>query len=82
MAALQGKVALVTVLRRPGAETSGLFSRQGATVFGIGRDTGRLADVFADVESGSYAAGGRCFAAGLHRCGSSNASKSSADWMS
>jgi len=32
-----------------------LFSRYGATVFGIGRDTGRLAEVFADVPHGSYA---------------------------
>ena len=56
MAALQGKVALVTGASSGlGAETARLFSRQGATVFGIGRDTGRLADVFADVESGSYA---------------------------
>lgn len=32
-----------------------MFSRQGATVFGIGRDTGRLSDVFVDVERGGYA---------------------------
>jgi meso-butanediol dehydrogenase/(S,S)-butanediol dehydrogenase/diacetyl reductase len=32
-----------------------LLSRQGATVFGLGRDTGRLADVFAGVERGAYA---------------------------
>ena len=56
MAALQGKVALVTGASSGlGAETARLFSRQGATVFGIGRDTGRLAGVFADVDSGSYA---------------------------
>ena len=54
--ALQGKVTLVTGASSGlGAETAQLLSRQGATVFGLGRDTGRLAEVFADVESGSYA---------------------------
>ena len=38
-----------------GAETARLLSRSGATIFGIGRDTGRLAEVFADVVHGSYA---------------------------
>ncbi len=56
MTALQGKVALVTGASSGlGAETARLFSRKGATVFGIGRDAGRLSDVFADVEHGSYA---------------------------
>ncbi len=56
MSALQGKVTLVTGASSGlGAETAQLFSRQGATVFGIGRDAGRLAEVFADVEHGSYA---------------------------
>jgi meso-butanediol dehydrogenase / (S,S)-butanediol dehydrogenase / diacetyl reductase len=56
MAALQDKVALVTGASSGlGAETAQLLSRQGATVFGIGRDTGRLADVFAGVEHGAYA---------------------------
>ncbi|HEX5253173.1 MAG TPA: SDR family oxidoreductase [Mycobacterium sp.] len=56
MAALQDKVALVTGASSGlGAETAKLFSRQGATVFGIGRDTDRLADVFADVERGGFA---------------------------
>ena len=56
MAALEDKVALVTGASSGlGAETAKLLSRQGATVFGIGRDTGRLAEVFADVERGSHA---------------------------
>jgi len=56
MAALQDKVALVTGASSGlGAETAQLLSRQGATVFGMGRDTGRLADVFAGVERGAYA---------------------------
>ncbi|OBJ01654.1 oxidoreductase [Mycobacterium alsense] len=56
MTALEGKVALVTGASSGlGAETARLFSRQGATVFGIGRDTARLAQTFADVERGSYA---------------------------
>jgi NAD(P)-dependent dehydrogenase (short-subunit alcohol dehydrogenase family) len=53
---LQDKVALVTGASSGlGAETAKLLSRQGATVFGIGRDTERLADVFAGVERGAYA---------------------------
>lgn len=56
MSALQGKVALVTGASSGlGAETARLFSRRGATVFGIGRDTARLAEVFADVQGGCYA---------------------------
>ncbi|OBH09808.1 hypothetical protein A5695_23245 [Mycobacterium sp. E1747] len=56
MSALQGKVALVTGASSGlGAETARLFSRRGATVFGIGRDTARLAEVFADVQGGRYA---------------------------
>src|SRR6202035_3262951 len=56
MAALHDKVALVTGASSGlGAQTARLLSRQGATVFGIGRDTGRLAEVFADVDRGSYA---------------------------
>lgn len=56
MAALQDKVALVTGASSGlGAETAKLFSRQGATVFGIGRDVGRLRDVFAGIERGGFA---------------------------
>lgn len=56
MTALQDKVALVTGASSDlGAEIAKLFSRQGATVFGIGRDTSRLSDVFVDVERGGYA---------------------------
>lgn len=56
MSSLQGKVAFVTGASSGlGAETARLFSRQGATVFGIGRDSARLAEVFADVQNGSYA---------------------------
>ncbi|MGN6337971.1 SDR family NAD(P)-dependent oxidoreductase [Mycobacterium sp.] len=56
MAALQDKVALVTGASSGlGAETAKLFSRQGATVFGIGRDRDRLAQVFAGVERGGFA---------------------------
>src|SRR6202044_1261141 len=56
MSTLNGKIAFVTGASSGlGAETARLLSRQGATVFGIGRDTARLAEVFADVEHGSYA---------------------------
>jgi meso-butanediol dehydrogenase/(S,S)-butanediol dehydrogenase/diacetyl reductase len=56
MAALHGKVALVTGASSGlGAETAKLFSREGATVCGIGRDSGRLVEVFAGVDRGSYA---------------------------
>src|ERR1700748_836222 len=56
MAALEGKGALVTGASSGlGAETAKRFSRQGAPVFGIARDNARLAEVFADVQHGSYA---------------------------
>src|SRR6202044_3311672 len=56
MSTLNGKIAFVTGASSGlGAETAKLLSRQGATVFGIARDTARLAGVFADVERGSYA---------------------------
>ncbi|CAM2841040.1 oxidoreductase [Mycobacterium intermedium] len=52
---LQGKIALVTGASSGlGAETVRLFSQRGATVFGIARDAGRLAEVFADVDGGAY----------------------------
>lgn len=57
MTALHGKIALVTGASSGlGAETARLFSEQGATVFGIGRDRDRLAAVFANVHGGSHAA--------------------------
>jgi NAD(P)-dependent dehydrogenase (short-subunit alcohol dehydrogenase family) len=56
MADLQGKIAFVTGASSGlGAETARVLSRQGATVFGIGRDVTRLAAVFDDVRHGSYA---------------------------
>ncbi len=56
MSTLEGKIAFVTGASSGlGAETARLLSRQGATVFGIGRDTARLAAVFADIEHGRYA---------------------------
>jgi meso-butanediol dehydrogenase / (S,S)-butanediol dehydrogenase / diacetyl reductase len=56
MSPLEGKVILVTGASSGlGAETARLLSRQGATVFGIARDAGRLAEVFGDVGHGSYA---------------------------
>jgi meso-butanediol dehydrogenase / (S,S)-butanediol dehydrogenase / diacetyl reductase len=56
MSTLNGKIAFVTGASSGlGAETARLLSRKGATVFGIGRDGARLADVFADVEHGAYA---------------------------
>src|SRR6201992_88216 len=56
MSTLEGKIAFVTGASSGlGAETARLLSRQGATVFGIGRDAARLTDVFGDVEHGVYA---------------------------
>jgi meso-butanediol dehydrogenase/(S,S)-butanediol dehydrogenase/diacetyl reductase len=56
MSTLEGKIAFVTGASSGlGAETARLLSRRGATVFGIGRDTARLAAVFGDVEKGLHA---------------------------
>ena len=56
MSTLEGKIAFVTGASSGlGAETARLLSRRGATVFGIGRDSARLAQVFGDVETGSHA---------------------------
>ncbi|WP_445169597.1 SDR family NAD(P)-dependent oxidoreductase [Mycolicibacterium sp. Dal123E01] len=55
MTPMKDKVVLVTGASSGlGAETAKLLSRQGATVFGIGRDSDRLAAVFTEVERGSY----------------------------
>jgi NAD(P)-dependent dehydrogenase (short-subunit alcohol dehydrogenase family) len=57
MSSLTGKVTFVTGASSGlGAETVRLLSQQGATVFGIARDTDRLANVFTDVTAGAYAA--------------------------
>src|ERR1700744_343032 len=56
MSTLKGKIAFVTGASSGlGAETARLLSRQGATVFGIGRDAARLTGVFRAVEHGVYA---------------------------
>ena len=70
MSSLSGKVILVTGASSGlGAETARLLSREGATVFGIARDSDRLAAVFADVEAGAYASVELGSAIGLSRCG-------------
>ena len=56
MAQLDGKVALVTGASSGlGAATAKLFAQRGATVFGIARDTERMAAVFEDVQGGEFA---------------------------
>ena len=55
MAQLSGKVALVTgVSSGLGATVAQLFAERGATVFGIARDTARMAAVFETVPGGVY----------------------------
>lgn len=56
MTQLSGKVALVTGASSGlGAEVARLFAERGATVFGIARDTARLAAVFDEVPGGAFA---------------------------
>jgi NAD(P)-dependent dehydrogenase (short-subunit alcohol dehydrogenase family) len=56
MAALEGKIAFVTGASSGlGAQTARVLSEKGATVFGVARDTDRLAQVFADIADGAHA---------------------------
>lgn len=73
MTDLSGKVALVTGASSGlGAATAQLFARYGASVFGVARDEGRLAAVFADVPGGRFASTdittAQACAAAVQRC--------------
>ncbi|MBI5736353.1 MAG: SDR family NAD(P)-dependent oxidoreductase, partial [Mycolicibacterium neoaurum] len=55
MTSLDGKVALVTGASAGlGAATARLFAERGATVYGVARDSDRMAEVFAEVPGGRF----------------------------
>jgi meso-butanediol dehydrogenase/(S,S)-butanediol dehydrogenase/diacetyl reductase len=55
MSQLSDKVALITGASSGlGAATAKVFAERGATVFGIARDSARMAEVFADVPGGKF----------------------------
>jgi meso-butanediol dehydrogenase/(S,S)-butanediol dehydrogenase/diacetyl reductase len=55
MTSLSGKVALITgASSGMGAAVAQLFAERGATVFGIARDSERMATVFENVPGGTY----------------------------